>query len=344
MVSAETEAGPVQAREAAQVNQAAQLNEAPASSQAGNPDVAAEAVTGHVEQIYGDQTAEPEVARPIFPPRLFLIGIGAAVVAGLVLYGVARAKSTTGPVAFQDLGAGISNATGLRGNLKARWQGSAAQYQLEIEPIDPLQSAGFSYVAANPPQPLSIHMKLLDATGFAVCGKDVLFPFDPASPGEKDRERGQDMLQSSVGDDGKVISLSAQGTLPCTPAQYKQVVYWDFSTDFPALAEQDSLMKQTAQLKSRQEMQRHAALIRLRTPRSAFYMEGDDRMVGYDASRDVLESRLNRIFLVTGSGPQSMANLWANSSALFHYKCDQRSHCMLTRAGGAQRLSVTLLQ
>ena len=104
-------------------------------------------------------------------------------------------------------------------------------------------------------------MKLLDATGFAVCGKDILFPFDAASPGEQDRERGHDILQSSPGDDGKVMAVSAQGTLPCTAAQYKQIVYWDFSTNFPTLAEQDELMKQPAQLKARQEAQKRAALL-----------------------------------------------------------------------------------
>lgn len=295
-------------------------------------------------QTIGGQKARPAAAKLPVSPRLLLVGVGITALAGLCVLAVVRSRPSAGPVPFQDLGAGISNATGLRGGLKARWQGGAAQYQLEIEPIDPLQSAGFSYVAANPPGPLLLRLKLLDATGFAVCGKDVLFPYDPSSPGEADRERGQDLLQSSIGPDGKVLSMSAQGILPCTPAQYKQVVYWDFSTNFPALAEQDELMNSAEQHKTRQEADRRAALRRRKTPRSAFYMEGDDWMIAYDASRHVLQTRLNRDFLVTGPAQQSMASLWAGSGALFHYKCDQRSHCALTRAGGGQSLSVTALQ
>lgn len=321
MIGAETEAG------------TDQLNEA---------DVKAEVNTGQVKQIYANQTA-PKVVKPAVSPRLILAVIG-ILVAGLVVVGLVHTRTAAGPTAFQDLGAGISNATGLKGSLKARWQGKGAEYQLEIEPIDPLQSAGFSYVAANPPVPLFLHMKLLDATGYAVCGKDVLFPFDPASPGEKNRERGQDMLQSSLDPDGKVVSLSAEGILPCTAGQYKQVVYWDISTNFPALAEQDELMKRTAAVKNQQEAKKQAVLRRLKASRPTFYMEGDDWVAGYDASRNLLETRLSMNFLVTGPGPQSMARQWAGSDVLFHYKCDQRSNCVLTRAGGLQSLLVTVLQ
>lgn len=310
----------------------------------GGAEVAAEVTTGQVVRLYAGQAAPPEVAKPAFSPRLLVAALAIAAVVGLIFLGIVRSRLAGGPTAFQDLGAGISNATGLRGSLKARWQGRTAQYQLEISPIDPLQSAGFSYVAANPPEPLFIHMKLLDATGFAVCGKDVLFPFDSASPGEAGRERGQDILQSSIGEDGKVVSLSAQGSLPCTPQQYKQVVYWDFSTNFPSLSEQTELMNHSAQLKARREAEKRAAQARQRAPRSAFYMEGDDRITGYDAAHKLLATRLNRNFLVSGPSQQSMASLWAGSGVLFHYKCDQHSHCLLTRAGGGQSLSVTVLQ
>ncbi len=269
--------------------------------------------------------------------------LGIAAATGMCLIGVTGCRLSGAPASFQDLGAGISHTTGLRGSLKTRWVGQAAQYELEIEPIDPLQSAGFSYVVANPPEPLVLHMKLLDATGYAVCEKDVLFPFDPSSPGEADRERGQDLLQTAVGDDGKVVSLSVQGILPCTPQQYKQVDYWDFSTNFPAIAEQDELTKRAAELKVRQEAQKRASLARQKATPSAFYMEGEAEVVGYDTSRNVLQTQLGRNFLVTGQAQQSKASQWASSGVLFRYKCDQRAYCLLT-AGGGQSLSVTALQ
>lgn len=296
-----------------------------------------------VQTIYVDQAAEPARARRAAPPALLFVVLGIVGMIGLGVFLTARSKSAAAPQPFQDLGAGISNATGLRGNLKARWQGKAAQYQIKIEPIDPLQSAGFSYVVADPPAPLSIHVKLLDATGFAVCGKDILFPFDAGSADEQSRERGQDVFQSSLGDDGKVAAVTAQGSLPCTPEQYKQIVYWDLSTNFPTLAEQDDLMNHTSELKAKQEARKRAALLRQKTPRSAYYTEGDDKVTGYDAARKILQTGLGRSFLVGGAG-QATAGAWAANEALFHYRCDQRSHCVLTHAGGADSLSVLALQ
>ena len=67
-------------------------------------------------------------------------------------------------------------------------------------------------------------------------------------------------------------------------------------------------------------------------------------MTGYDASRKMLQTGLGRSFLVSGSAGQSTASAWAANSVLFHYKCDQRSRCVLTHAGGTDSLSVFALQ
>jgi hypothetical protein len=292
-----------------------------------------EATTGY--------TAHPEAENAGHFP-LFTVGLLIVAAAAVCFIAVRGYKPSAGPAAFQDLGKGISNVTGLKGSLKARWVSNAAQYQLQIEPIDPLESAGFSYVTANPPEPLVLHMKLMDATGYTVCGKDVLFPFNQSSPHEADRERGQDLLQTAVGDDGKVVSLSVQGTLPCTLEQYKQVDYWDFSTNFPTLAEQDELRKRPAELKAKLEAQRRALHDRQKEADLAFYAEGEDQVAAYDTSHNVLRTQLSRKFLVTGQGQQTEASLWANNSVLFRYKCDQHSRCIL--AGGGQSLSVTSLQ
>ena len=185
-----------------------------------------------VQEVYVDGSEPAKPPSPAPRPVVFVV-VGIAAVIGLGVLFAVRSIPPSGPQPFQNLGAGVSNATGMKGNLQVRWQNKAAQYILKMEPIDPLQSDGFSYVVANPPAPLFLRVKLLDATGFAVCNKDILFPFDPGSPGEAARERGQDVFQSSMGDDGTVMAVSAQGTLPCTAAQYKQIVYWDLPPIFP---------------------------------------------------------------------------------------------------------------
>lgn len=290
------------------------------------------------------EEAGTQKRKPLVPPGLILLIVVLAAAAGLFALVSARKGSSAASVPFQDLGAGISNPTGLKGNLQARWQGGAAQYQLKLLPMNPRQSAGFSFVAANPPAPLFIHVKLLDRTGFTLCSKDVFFPSDPASPGEQKREHGHDVFQDTTGDDGKIAAVNAQGTLPCTPDQYKQVVYWDFSTNFPTLAGQDELMNRVSLLKARQKAAARAVLQRKNSQKSAFYSEGDDRVTGYDASRSVLQTRLGRNFFVSRSGEQLVASQWAANSALFHYKCDQRSRCLLTHAGGRESLSGMLQQ
>lgn len=285
------------------------------------------------------QLAAPEASafkKASFAPLLFLLGF-AVLVAALIAAFVAKRSKQPAAATFQDLGAGISNASGLKGNLQVRWEGKA-QYQLKFEPLEPMQSAGFSYVAADPPSPLSVNIRILDATGFALCGKEILFPGNGANPSAKD------FFRNTVGDDGKVTAFSAQGVLPCSPDQFKQASYWDFTTNFPTLAEQDALMNEPAAARARRAAEARTAQRRSGRSPTAFTAEGDDRVTGYDASRNVLEARLGRDFLVTRANDRTVANNWAANYALFHYKCDQHARCALTHAGGGETIYVTALQ
>lgn len=302
-----------------------------------------ETVPGDAVQFSVDPTALAGARQLSLPPGVF-VALASLAVAVLCVIGLAHSHASATPGDFQDLGQAVSNATGLRGALMARWQGKSVEYQLEIKPVTPFASRGFSWVAAHPPQPLFLHIKLVDATGYALCGKDVRFPFAAPGLGAAQREPGQDILQAQLDDDGKLASLTTQGNLPCTPQQYKQVDHWDFTTNFPVLAEQDALIKQAAERKARQAEEKRKALERQAALRSGFYTEGDDRAAEYDASRNVLQTQLSRKFLVTAPGQRAEASLWAGSGVLFRYKCDQRSRCVLTRAGGTQSLSVTVLQ
>lgn len=308
-------------------------------------------------------------------PLLPLLLVGGGILLAVVIAAPHFSGGSNAAAQFQDLGAGISRATGLRGDLSIRWQGKA-EYKLKFVPLDPLQSAGFSFVASNPPQPLWMNIRLLDPTGFALCSKQIFFPFDPASvasgrsrtesdggkaaPGDlggmakltvlqaqgQPGKPGEDIFQNQLADDGKVAAFTAQGQLPCTADLYKHVSYWDFTTNFPTLGEQDALMKDREDAKARAAAAARAAQRRksARRYRSAFFQEGDDRVSAYDPSNGVLQVGPGRSFLVSGQGDRAAANSWAANNALVHYRCDQYATCSITRAGGRGVISARSLQ
>ena len=49
------------------------------------------------------------------------------------------------------------------------------------------------------------------------------------------------MFQNLAGSDGMINAISAQGDLPCSADAYKRANYWDFSTNFPTIEEQEAL-------------------------------------------------------------------------------------------------------
>jgi hypothetical protein len=269
----------------------------------------------------------------LLPVMIVAFGLMAAAAVALLVSKKPKETST-----FQDLGAGISNASGLKGSLQVRWQGNTAQYELKFEPLGPLQAQGFSFIAANRPLPINVNVRILDATGFALCEKSVAFPFGSTGVGSKD------VFQNFIGKDGKVSAVNAQGLLPCTEDQFRQASYWDFATNFPTTAEQQSLMHKSSAAQARLEAERRAAQLRRQRSQSTATYMGDNRVVDYDSSRGVLEAGLGRDFLVLRASDRAAASAWAANGTLFHYKCDQRSRCMLTRAGGGETISVMALQ
>jgi hypothetical protein len=265
-----------------------------------------------------------------------------------------------------DLGQGVFSASGLRGHLVTRWQ-DKAQYQLKIEPIDPREDAMFALVNGNAPRPFSINIRVLDSSGFALCGKEILLPFDPSKAAqlngplpkkkadadqvlsarqadlkrlqaqEQDRARGKDVFQNIAGTDGKVEALWAQGVLPCSPDQYQRFDYWDMSTNFPTIAEQQQLLNRKSgptrqeAAKEREAAQHKAA----KRAALAFYVEGDDRVTGYEPARAMLITGPGRSFFIDRKSDQAIAANWAANSSLVHFSCDQHAVCALKRAGTA---------
>jgi hypothetical protein len=315
---------------------------------------------------YSETPDRPRRPLPILP--ILLIFVMAAVAGGAVLLVMNVQKGKVSPNDTDDLGQGVNNASGLRGHLVTRWEQGKAQYQLKIEPIDPRANDGFAIAAGSPTQPISINVRVLDSSGFALCGKEILLPYDPAKANqskvalpknkaeadrllaerqadvqrmraeEKARESGRDVFQDIGGSDGKIEALWAQGVLPCSPDQYRRFDYWDLTTNFPTMAEQQALLdKKTEEKKQAFAEQRAAARKAIVTakPASAFYIEGDDHITAYEPGRGLVTAGPGRSFFIDRKADQAVVAAWAADSALIHYKCDQHGVCALRHGGSA---------
>lgn len=309
-------------------------------------------------------------------PTVFLAFGVIAVTAIAVLY-INRPRPSHQP---DDLGQGIVAAAGLRGRLYTRWDGKAV-YKLRIEPIESRYTPGFSFVASHPPQPMSVNIRLLDSSGFALCGKEILFPFNPAKvfvpsappaaphgrrlkpeelaafqsaqqaelqsqqAQEQQRESGKDILQNQADGDGQVEAVTAEGTLPCSEQAYKRTYYWDIASNFPSLDEQQAMLTHKDAVAAKLLAEARAAAKRHKTVRETglgFFVEGDEIATLYDATKKLLHAGPGKGFLVASSPAQAVASSWAANSTLIHYRCDQHAACSLTSAGGAVAIRARL--
>jgi hypothetical protein len=293
-------------------------------------------------------------------PRIPLVGIGFLLLLVFVLFMYFQNRSKQSLQSSDDLGPGIANGPGLKGHLVTKWEGKA-KYQLRVEPIYARQLAGFTRVVASPPQPLSINIRLLDSSGFALCGKEIFFRFDPTKAGvaaakggnlesqeaaEVEREHGKDIFQNQTTDEGVIEAVNAQGDLPCSVKDYQRADYWDFTTNFPNLDEQEALLsgqrivagpatEADAQGQSRgQGASRRASRRKpFSKPMADFYIQGDDRVTDYDANSGALEA--GRSFYIDRKNEQLIAADWAANSSIIHYSCDPHASCTLTHPGSA---------
>jgi hypothetical protein len=338
---------------------------------------------GEPEEFFDPAERREEAKQP--PPKkkpniLLLGGFAALIVFGVfVLMTVNKPKDDTPPPG--DLGPGIVAVDGLRGHLVTRWDGNAKSgrlsYKLQIVPMEDRWGAGFSHAVTNAAMPMSVNIRLLDSTGFALCGKEIDFHFDPQSAAlpvtvsavgangkklslaernaamqaarqsqvtqmqaaEAAREQGKDIFQNQTTADGQVAAINAQGTLPCSPDQYKRVDYWDFNTNFPTLDEQAMLLDPKAHAKEFDPPGHQKRSL----PKwgDGFTIQGDDRVKGYDQARGVLWAE-DRSFAIDKRYGQTTAMAWASNYTLIHYRCDQHASCALTAAGEAAVLHAHL--
>jgi hypothetical protein len=271
---------------------------------------------------------------------MLLLGVIAMAACAVLVLSQKGLKSATPNIssAADDLGAGISQASGLRGHLVTRWQGKA-QYMLKIEPLDPRDAEGFAAVTANPSKPISIDIRLIDSAGFALCGKEIVLP---SMKQNQVQTNGADVFTNILGSDGKVEALWAQGDLPCSPDQYQRFDYWDLTTNFPILAEQDALLGRKPAVQAAETgaaagpvggpRGRRKPVVK--APVSTFYVEGDDQLSMYEASRHLLTDDSGRSFFIAGKSDQTIAANWAANYSHIHFKCDQHANCALRTGSG----------
>lgn len=327
---------------------------------------------GEVE--FSEAAPPPEPMRPMRPargfdsatmnrlPQVAMVLLGAGILAVIIFTVLMFNKPTSTAPPFQDLGPGVSNIAGLKGHLVTRWQ-KGVQYQITFEPLFGIYKPGFSYAVGHPPGPLWVDIRLLDSTGYALCGKRIGFRYNPGrtdvhltllrepaprvvkvsdtapatpSTGGKAQPKaghGIDTFQNEMGDNGQVASVYAQGELPCSEAQYKKFNYWDFSTNFPSIEKQDALMKAPAIAAARAAAAAHEAELRKDAQSPHYFVEGDATVRDFDSSTATLESGNGQHFIVVKKNEAATANAWAANNAQIHYKCDTLANCMLTRAG-----------
>jgi hypothetical protein len=341
------------------------------------------------QQDFVDPAEKKEEAPPPAKKKLtnYLLMGGFA---GLILFGVFVVYTATKPKDNApppgDLGPGVVTPAGLRGHLTTRWDGNSRTgrlvYQLHIEPMEDRWQEGFSKVVLTAPKPISLNVRLLDATGFALCGKEIDFKFDPqnamlqaagptagangkklsaaertaAIQGERQsaisqmqtaeaaREHGKDLFQAETGPDGLGTAVNVQGTLPCAPDQYKQASYWDFNTNFPTLDEQAVLLDPKTALRAKQEAEplQHSARRKPSNRPQEGFIMQGDERVTEFDSARGLLLTQGRTFQIDRRTGQVTASEWANDNTLIHYRCDQEANCALTAAGGAAVLHARL--
>jgi hypothetical protein len=357
-----------------------------ATTTAGKDPVEEDQETAAYKEPAQEEFADP-AERPVLPPRkkkpnLMLIGgVAALVMFGLFVVLSMRSKSSATPPG--DMGPGIVAVAGLRGHLDTRWEGDTKTgklvYQLRIEPMEDRWGKGFSKVTSEPPIPIAVNVRLLDAAGFALCGKEIDFRFNPQQhagalmpasltqvggngkklslvertasmqnavaqmqAAEMTREQGKDIFQNQTTDEGQVSAVHAQGMLPCSPDQFKRADYWDFSTNFPTLEQQAFLVDPKAAMRAREfEAPDHAGKRTLVKWGNGFVIQGDDRITGYDSAHGVLWAQ-EKTFAIDKRYGQTTATEWANNYSLIHYRCDQHASCALTAAGQAAVLHARL--
>lgn len=312
------------------------------------------------DQLYAFRAAidqpEPETEAKPKKPRSIPFGTLALAAAVLVcvllmVLAIPMLLKPKPPALYNDMGNRRFDPAGLGGRLIALWEGSAA-YQLSIDPLEPQQLEGFRAVAADPPYPLSVVIRLKDAAGLVACQKEILLP-TPQTAGDTGQAKvllpgktpGDDTVQYVAGEDDKIVEIDVAGPLSCPADAYRRFAGWDFTTNFPTLADQDDWLRHEDALEARRRP--HAAgagRILAQVQHLPAPIEGDDVIVGDNPSRGTVETGAGRVFFIAKNGAGNRAPEWQIFPAAIHFRCDKNGLCILSRANARTTLQARLMK
>src|ERR1700677_2892550 len=288
-------------------------------------------------------------------PILFLLVLG--VLAAVVISRVNKSKA---PLLYVDLGTQRFDSAGLGARLIARWEGNTA-YQLYIDPLDPQQSAGFQAVAASPPHPVSVVIRLLDTPGPVPCQKEIALPTPAPPTGASDssstaasqamlpvQTAGGNTVQNIAGPDGQIAEVTITGSLPCSLKQYQSLAAWQFYTNFPSLSEQSDWLNHQRLSDLANYRKAHPAAggsgFSPRILRLPAAIEDDDVIVGDNPSQGTLDTQGGRVFWVGVIAMRKRTAEWQVFPAPVHFHCDKNGACVLTRVNSRTSLQARLVK
>lgn len=172
----------------------------------------------------------------------------------------------------------------------------------------------------------------------------------PLVAAEHQREQGKDIFQDEIGPDGQIAAINAQGLAPCSRKAYESTASWSFLPNFPSLAEQDELRKRWVETQANAPTptptpQKPGARRKIASKSTAkilsFAIEGDDEIVEYDTSREVIETSAGRTFYFDNKREEGSDSRWRDYPVAIHYRCDESAECTLTH-GGAGAMHVRM--
>lgn len=153
------------------------------------------------------------------------------------------------------------------------------------------------------------------------------------------REHGNEVFQTVTGRDGQIVSLAAQGTMPCTKKQYESAASWAFTTNFPSILlpvgpaayddDQASFGNPNKNADGSDPFGERRAKQKVAMPKSHFAVEQDDELVSYHASTGLAETRGGKTFLVEKRDMVASALKGVELPVPIHYRCDQLGACTL---------------
>jgi hypothetical protein len=249
-----------------------------AAAQSDHPGEIASGSQQQPDAVASDAAPQSLVLEPLQPATnsIYLyavIAVGLGLLVGAVIAAIAWQRGDRHEATA--LGPVTSSADGLTGRIELKWA-DKLNYQLVVEPSDPLRHAEFALAISNPPHPVSFDIQLKDSAGSTLCDRTIVLKFDPrqaaaltgapqavagstadattgqiaqgfdvaqAEAQELKREYGQDIFRSDIGADGQSSSINSQGDLPCSKQAYERAASWSFSSNFPNLEEQAALLK-----------------------------------------------------------------------------------------------------